>query len=119
MITFFPDFYPDEFLYSLLSRYYSKSGYSAYIYAAEDLYENKFIRPDVEFINPLKKEVLEIITKNTSMESIIKDHTMFPYYGRFIKKERRQKAYETLLKMNGSVYNLLAIPTNKNNQKRK
>ena len=89
MITFFPEFYPDELVYSLLSRYYSKSGYSAYIFAAEDLYENKFIRPDVEFINPLKKEVLDIITKNTSMESIIKDHTMFPYYGRFIKQERR------------------------------
>lgn len=118
MITFFPNFYPDELLYSLLSRYYSKSGYSAYIFAAEDLYENRLIKPDIEFLNPLKKEVIDIITKNTSMETIIKEHTMFPYYGRFIKKERRQKAYETLLEMNGSVYNLLAIPTNRNNQKR-
>lgn len=118
MITFFPDFYPDELVYSLLSRYYSKSGYSAYIFAAEDLYKNKLIKPDIEFLNPLKKEVIDIITQNTSMESVIKDHTMFPYYGRFIKQERRLKAYETLLNMNGSVYNLLAIPTNKNNQKR-
>ena len=118
MITFFPDFYPDELIYSLLSRYYSKSGYSAYIYAAEDLYENKYVKPDIEFLNPLKKEVLDIITKNTSMESTIKEHTMFPYYGRFIKQERRLKAYETLINMNGSIYNLLAIPTNKNNQKR-
>ena len=113
MITFFPNFYPDELLYSLLSRYYSKSGYPAYIFAAEDLFENKFVKPDVEFLNPLKKEVIEIIIKTTTMESIIKDHTMFPYYGRFIKKERREKSYETLLKTNGSIYNLLAIPTNK------
>ena len=113
MITFFPNFYPDELVYSLLSRYYSKSGYSAYIFAAEDLYENKLVKPDIEFLNPLKKEVLEIITKNTSMESIIKDHTMFPYYGRFIKKERREKAYMALLQMTGSIYNLLSIPTNK------
>ena len=118
MITFFPDFYPDELVYSLLSRYYSKSGYSAYIFAAEDLYKNKLIKPDIEFLNPLKKEAIDIITQNTSMGSVIKDHTMFPYYGRFIKQERRLKAYETLLNMNGSVYNLLAIPTNKNNQKR-
>ena len=101
MITFFPDFYPDELVYSLLSRYYSKSGYLAYVYAADDLYANKFIKPDVEFLNPLKKEVFDIITKNTSMESVIKNHTMFPYYGRFIKKERRLKAFETLMKMNG------------------
>ena len=46
MITFFPNFYPDELVYSLLSRYYSKSGYSAYIFAAEDLYENKLVKPD-------------------------------------------------------------------------
>lgn len=118
MITFFPDFYSDELVYSLLSRYYAKTGYTAYIFAAEDLYENKLIKPDIEFMNPLKKEVLDIITRNTSIESIIKDHTMFPYYARFIKKERRQRAYETLIKMSGSVYNLLAIPTNKNNQKR-
>lgn len=118
MITFFPEFYPDELVYSLLSRYYSKSGYPAYIFAAEDLFENKIIKPDIEFLNPLKKEVLDIITKNTLMESIIKEHTMFPYYGRFIKQERRLKAYETLINMKGSIYNLLAIPTNKNNQKR-
>lgn len=113
MISFFPEFYPDELVYSLLSRYYAKSGYPAYIFAAEDLFENKLVKPDIEFINPLKKEVIDIITKNTSMESVIKDHTMFPYYGKFIKQERRQKAYETLLKTNGSIYNLLAIPTNK------
>ncbi len=113
MITFFPTFYPDELVYSLLSRYYSKSGYPAYIFAAEDLFENKIIKPDIEFLNPLKKEVLDVITKNTSIESIIKDHTMFPYYGRFINKERRRKAYETLMEMSGSIYNLLAIPTNK------
>lgn len=118
MITFFPNFYPDELLYSLLSRYRLKSGYPAYIFAAEDLYENKLVKPDIEFLNPLKKEVLDILTKTTSMESIIKYHTMFPYYGRFIKKERRLKAFETLMKMNGSVHDLLAIPTNKNNQKR-
>lgn len=118
MIGFFPEFYPDELLYSLLSRYYAKTGYAAYIFAAEDLYINRAVKPDIEFLNPLKKEVLDIITQNTSMESIIKNHTMFPYYGRFVKKERRKKAYEALLEMTGSIYNLLAIPTNKNNQKR-
>lgn len=118
MISFFPEIYSDELVYSLLSRYYAKTGYTAYIFAAEDLFENKIIKPDIEFLNPLKKEVLYIITKNTSMESLIKDHTMFPYYSRFIKQERRKKAYETLLEMNGSVYNLLAIPTNRSNQKR-
>lgn len=118
MISFFPDFYPDELVYSLLSRYYVKTGYTSYIFAAEDLYEKKSVKPDIEFINQLKIDVLEVITKNISMETIIKEHTMFSYYGRFLKAERRKKAYEALLTMNGSVYNLLPIPTNKNNEKR-
>ena len=35
MISYFPTAYPDELLYSQLARYYAKSGYMAYTYAAE------------------------------------------------------------------------------------
>ena len=38
MISYFPAAYPDEPLYSQLARYYTKSGYMAYTYAAEELY---------------------------------------------------------------------------------
>ena len=31
MIAYFPKIYTDELVYSLLSRYYAKSGYLAYI----------------------------------------------------------------------------------------
>ena len=51
MIGFFPDFYPDELIYSTLSRYYSKSGYTSYIFAAEDLYEKRTVKPDIDFFN--------------------------------------------------------------------
>ena len=74
MISFFPDFYPDELVYSLLSRYYVKTGYTSYIFAAEDLYEKKTVKPDIEFINQLKTDVLEVITKNISMETINFNH---------------------------------------------
>ena len=60
MIAYFPSFYPDELLYSLFARYYIKSGYMAYIYAAEDLYFSRTTRPDIEFINELKKQTKEI-----------------------------------------------------------
>ena len=39
MIGFFPEFYEDELLYSLLARYYIRSGYLNYVYAAEDLFQ--------------------------------------------------------------------------------
>ena len=49
MITYFPSIYPDELLYSLLARYYAKSGYLAYTYAAQDLFVKKTVKPDIEF----------------------------------------------------------------------
>ena len=55
MIGFMPEIYPDELLYSRFARYYERSGYMAYIFAAEDLFQNKNERPDVEFINRLTK----------------------------------------------------------------
>ena len=116
MISFFPDIYPDELIYSTLSRYYAKSGYTAYIFAAEDLYEKRTVKPDIEFLNPLTKNAFDIITQNISWESVIKKHTMFSYYARFLNRERRNKAYETLVNMSGSVYNILAIPKTKENR---
>ena len=78
MIRYFPTAYPDELLYSQLSRYYVKSGYLAYIYAAEELYQRKAVRPDMEFVNPFTSVTLQMITKRMTMEDVIMKHTMFP-----------------------------------------
>ena len=118
MISQFPDIYPDELLYSQLARYYIRTGYTAYIYAAEDLFEMRTIRPDIEFISPLNDGVKEILTRNKDFNDIIRNHTMFPYYARFLNKERRNTAYESLLEMKGNLYNLIAVPKNEKGQKR-
>ncbi len=111
MITYFPDIYPDELVYSLLSRFYLQSGYLSYTYAAEDIYTYKQVRPDHEFINILRPEMQEMITKTISMEKLVEKHTMYPYYGRFMGKLRRRKAFESLMALNGNYRNLLAMPT--------
>jgi len=113
MIAYFPSFYPDELLYSLFARYYIKSGYMAYIYAAEDLYFSKTTRPDIEFINELKKQTKEILTKNIAFEDVIFKHTMFAYYGRFLPAERKIKAFEALANTDKGYNNYLYIPKSK------
>lgn len=107
MITYFSEVYPDELLYSQLARCYVKAGYPAYIYMAEDFFQDKKVRPDIEFINTLTPAALQIVTKEMPMREIILKHTMFPYYGRFIEKERRDRAYQTLIGMKGNYNNLL------------
>ena len=113
MIAYFPTAYPDELLYSQLARYYAKSGYMAYTYAAEDLYVSKTVRPDMEFVNAFTPDALRMITKDMTMEEVVLKHTMFPYYGRFLSLERREKAFRALVSMQGNYHNLLPIPTRK------
>ena len=68
MIAFFPEPYPDELLYSLFARYYVRSGYPIYRSAAEDLYQDVNISPDMEFINPLTSDALHHLTKYKDMQ---------------------------------------------------
>ncbi len=118
MITYFPTAYPDELLYSRLARYYTKSGYMAYTFAAEELFASKTVRPDMDFINSYTPAAVQAITRNISMEEVIEKHTMFPCYGRFLTIERRQKAFQSLVSMKGNYYNLLPIPQSKNGKVR-
>ena len=110
MIGFMPEIYPDELLYSMFARYYERSGYMAYIFAAEDLFQNKNERPDVEFINRLTQDAQSVIHKKMSADEVIMNNTMFPYYGRFLGKERRAEAYFALLNTDGNYRNLMPIP---------
>ena len=118
MISYFPTAYPDELLYSQLARYYAKSGYMAYTYAAEELYVSKIVRPDMEFVNVFTPDALRMITKDMTMEDMVLQHTMFPYYGRFLPLERRQRAFQALVSMQGNYHNLLPIPTRKRSSDR-
>lgn len=118
MITYFPTAYPDELLYSQLARYYVRSGYLAYVYAAEDLFESKTVRPDMEFVNTYTSDALQMITRDTAMENVVRQHTMSPYYGRFLPLERRQKSFQAMVSMQGNYHNLLPIPNRKNSSDR-
>lgn len=118
MIAYFPEIYPDELLYSLLARFYKNTGYPCYWYAAEDLFESKTVRPDIEFVNQYSPAALRMITKDLSMDEVILNHTMFPYYGRFLDKERRNKAFKALTQMQGNYHNLLPMAKRKTGSKR-
>lgn len=113
MITHFPDIYPDELLYSQLARYHIMSGYMAYRYSAEDIYTNPTVKPDIDFLNSLSSDALGQITQSNPMETIIQDHTMFAYYGRFLNQDRRKSAFHALVNMQGNYNNLLSMPKRK------
>ena len=109
MIGFMPAIYPDELVYSWFARYYAHSGHSAYVFAIGDLLENRYIRPDVEFLNRLNPDAIEIIVKMISMEELIFQHTMFPS-ARFVPKSRLNTALQSMMSQEGDVHNLLPLP---------
>lgn len=119
MIPQFPVLYPDELVYSWLARYYIRTGYLAYTFVAEELFTSKSVRPNPEFLNSYTQEVVEWIEKMTSMDELVLQHTMFPYYGRFLPKVRKIKAFEALKSMTGNYHNLLPIPQTKDGHIRK
>ncbi len=110
MIAFFPRLYPDELLYSGFARYLDKSGYGTYRAAAEDIFENSLVKPDILFVNKLKPEMVDILIKQESWERIITEHTMYPHYARFLPQHRRHKALQSLVSMDGKHRNALQMP---------
>ena len=118
MIAVFPTPYPDELLYSVLARYYVRTGYLAYSYAAEDIFSKKTVRPDVDFVNQYTEGLLCRLIAIKSFDQWILDNTMFPYYARFCPLERRIKAFEALTDMKGNYANLLPIPQSKTGTQR-
>lgn len=118
MPAFFPEVYPDELVYSLLARFYVKSGYLALTYALEDLYIHRYTTPDTEFLNEFRPDMVETLIRQNSLECLVLEHTMFPSYGRFLPGERKKAAYQALLCMKGNFNNLLAIPKNQRGEGR-
>lgn len=108
MIGFFPEIYEDELLYSQLCRYYQRSGYTRYIFAIDDLFMHRTVHPVIEWVNAYTFDALAHITKGTDFETVIRMHTMFPAYTRFLPKERRIAALHSLLICDGNYYNLIA-----------
>ena len=107
MITSFPELYPDELLYGFFARYYAQSGHIAYVFAAEELFENRATKPDIEFMDGLTQEAKRLLTRKRALADIVERHTMFPHTGRFLERDRRQQALKLLLQTDERYHNLL------------
>lgn len=111
-INYFPTLYEDELLYSVLARYHIHSGNISYTQTASLLFENPRTSPLIEFIPKLTDNALSHLTKQKTMYAIIMEHTLFPYYGRFLPQPKRQEALEALHQMKVNVRYLIEMPRN-------
>ena len=117
-VAYFPSLYPDELVYSVLTRAYMHGGYVCVHHAEEEFFVNPKIRIEKEFIKNLKPEIVKLMTREKSLEELIEKHTMYPFYGRFISKDRRKSAFRALMEMEGDFSKLFGIPNLPKGEKR-
>ena len=110
MIAFFPEAYPDELLYSRISRYHVRSGNYCNSFTMDDLYGKRTVHPDIEFLNRFTEDALKWICGDADLQTVIMSQTMFPFYVRFLPKDRRLKGLSSLLAQESVFYNHLGLP---------
>ena len=111
MIAFFPYIYPDELLYSQISRYHQRSGYARLVFTLEDIYRaGKVVHPSIEFVNPYTDDAMMWLTKELPWETVAEKNTMFPAYIRFLPLGRRKEARDGVRSQNGNWKNLMCLP---------
>ena len=101
MIGFMPELYPDELVYSWLSRYHAKSGHATHRQTIEELLYNPRDRIEIEFINHFTDDFQNVLLKHIPIEQLIAEHTMFQSYAIFLPYEERREVFNSLVKMNG------------------
>lgn len=100
-------------MYSVFARYYVRTGYSNYIFVAEDLFRKKTAKPSFEYFTPLRDEVVVELTRNKAFYAVVMNHTMFPYHCHFIPYDRKQAAIQALVNMDGNYRNVILFPKRK------
>lgn len=96
MKMYLPEIYPDELVYSWLSRYFVYSGCTNNRMLLSQLLYSTKNNPSVEFIGHLSKAAEQQIEEVYSLDDLILKHTMFPQYARFLTAEKRKVALTEL-----------------------
>lgn len=111
MLSFFPTPYPDELLYSLLARYYLRSGNLSPKLTLKELFnsDNTITTADLPCTLDALADNLSLIS-HTTVQELIQRHTLFPFYAAFLPPERSQQVIEAMRsEQGGSIHDRVGI----------
>jgi Tn7-like transposition protein D/TniQ protein len=89
MIGMFPEFYPDELVFSACSRYHERMGYRSRESTGRDLFGKAVAKVSVDF-----PSLLEALIESCpwaqwkSADQLIQQHTLLPFFGPFVPAKR-------------------------------
>ena len=109
MLSYFTDPYPDELLYSAFARYHFYSGNVDFKDTLMELFGKNTVIPTFAIGNYLQFLCNELGETYTP-ESLIQQHTIFPFYAPFLPKGRQAEIRKAITWKNGQgVYTKLGI----------
>lgn len=104
MIGFFPDPYPDELLYSVCARYQEQTQYPSYRSAIQELFGSINAIASIDLPNRLSHFVKILpLDHHYTVDSLIDNHTLFPFYNPFLPKDRQIQLREDMASTSTSV----------------
>ncbi|HFJ9429042.1 TnsD family transposase [Bacillus cereus group sp. BceL293] len=108
MLTFFTNPYPDELMYSAIARYHFYSGNLDCKDTLEEVFQSRSVIPSVE-IGSHFAILAEQLGSNYSVETILANHTIYPYYAIFLTKQRHQEILRDVASNGQALYTRLGM----------
>lgn len=115
MLGFVPAIYPDESAYSYFCRLFVRSGCGNRAAFAREVFRSEEASTEYDFIFPLRDEFKAEMEKRISFDELLFDHTLFPYYARFLPKDRRTAAYEYAANNRSNLNKMLPVAHRRTN----
>ncbi|AVS00448.1 TPA: TniQ family protein [Staphylococcus aureus] len=108
MLPFFTNPYPDELLYSAIARYHFYSGNLDCKDTLEELFDSRSVIPSMEIGSHLTN-LVEKLGPQYSVEYLLANHTIYPYYASFLSKQRQMEILEDVKNNGQALYTRLGI----------
>lgn len=95
-LSFFPELFPDEPVYSLVARYHDSLGYRSFRDTIEELFGCRFMKAEIDLPNRLASLIDRMPWTPWTSEELILRHTAAPYYSFLLTPERQAQLHAAL-----------------------
>jgi hypothetical protein len=116
LLPFFTDPYPDELIYSAISRFHFYSGNTSFVETLEELFQSRSLVPSIEFGSHFSI-LVQNLGSNYTVESLLAQNTIYPYFATFITIERQKKLFEDVSTNGQGIHGRLGISGGKISRK--
>ena len=88
---------------------FAHSGYSNRAVFTREVFNNESVRREYDFVFSMSSEFRAILEKYISIEELLLNHTLFPYYARFLPKDKRIAAYQYAMSNKSNLNKILPV----------